>query len=55
MSHPKQVGMSCKNTRFIKKGLTWYEVQKVESVGKADRERWKKLMEQPLNKWKKIN
>lgn len=51
MKHPKQVGMSCKNTRFVKRGLTWDEIQRVEQVGKRDRERWKLLMAKPLNKW----
>jgi hypothetical protein len=44
-------GMSCKNTRFIKRGLTWDEVQRVEKATKADRERWLALMAKPLNKW----
>lgn len=52
MSHPKQVGMSCKNSRFVKKGLTWEEVQKVEAASKADQERWKYLL--TLNKWHPI-
>jgi hypothetical protein len=44
--------MSCKNTRFIKKGLTWEEVQRVEKTTKADKERWEQLFK--LNKWTKI-
>jgi hypothetical protein len=49
VKHPKQVGMSCKNKRFIKKGLTWEEYDKVEKAAKADRERWQHLFS--LNKW----
>jgi len=52
VSHFKQVGMSCKNTRFIKRGLTCGEVQRVERVNKADRDRWNELMAQPWNKWR---
>jgi len=51
MSHPKQVGMSCKNSRFIKKGLTWEEVERVEKASKSDKERWNILLAKPLNKW----
>lgn len=51
MNHPKQLGPSEKNTRFIKRGLTWEEVQKVEKVNKADRDRWNELMAKPWNKW----
>ena len=49
MKHPKQIGMSCKNTRFIKRGLTWDEAQRVEKATKADKERWQYLFS--LNKW----
>jgi hypothetical protein len=52
MKHPRQVGMSCKNTKFIKRGLTWEEVQRVEKVTKADRDRWNELLAKPWNKWK---
>jgi hypothetical protein len=45
--------MSCKNTKFIKRGLTWEEVQRVEKANKADIERWQKLFAKPLNKWQK--
>lgn len=54
VKHPKQVGMSCKNTRFVKKGLTWEEVQRVEKTTKADRDRWNELMSKPWNKWKPV-
>ena len=39
-----------KNTAFIKRGLTWEEVQKVEKASKADRDRWNHLLS--LNKYK---
>lgn len=52
MRHPKRLGMSCKNTKFIKRGLTWEEVQRVEKVTKADRDRWNELLAKPWNKWK---
>lgn len=48
MKHPKQVGMSCKNTRFIKKGLTPYEKSVVEKTTLADKLRWEHLFS--LNK-----
>ena len=51
MKHPKQVGMSCKNTRFIKASLTPYEAKLVEKTTKADRDRWNELMAKPWNKW----
>lgn len=41
--------MSCKNTRFIKRGLTWEEVQRVEKATLADKLRWEHLFS--LNKW----
>jgi hypothetical protein len=53
MKHPKQVGMSCKNIRFVKRGLTESESKKVATVLKADRDRWNELMSKPLNKWSK--
>ena len=49
MSHPKQVGMSCKNLRFNKRGLTADEAKRVEADTKANQERWKYLL--TLNKW----
>ena len=52
MSHPKQVGMSCKNLRFIKRGLTADEAKRVASDTKANQERWKYLL--TLNKWHPI-
>lgn len=52
MKHPKQVGMSCKNTRFIKKGLTWEEAQKVEKVLASDKARWEYLFSPERNKWR---
>jgi hypothetical protein len=51
MSHPNQRGPSKKNTVFIKKGLTWEEVERVEKASKADRDRWTELMAKPWNKW----
>ena len=54
MRHPKQVGMSCKNARFIKRGLTPTETKLVEKTTKADRDRWAELMAQPINKWKPV-
>jgi hypothetical protein len=51
MKHPKQVGMSCKNTRFIKASLTPYEARLVQKTTKADRDRWNELMAKPWNKW----
>ena len=50
VKHPNRVGMSCKNTRFIKRGLTWEEVQRVEKSTQADKLRWEHLFS--LNKWK---
>ena len=44
MKHPKQVGMSCKNTRFVKRGLTWDEMFKVEKSSQADKQRWENLL-----------
>lgn len=52
MSHPKQVGMSCKNSRFVKKGLSPEEAKRVEADTKANQERWKYLL--TLNKWEPI-
>jgi hypothetical protein len=49
MKHPKQVGMSCKNTRFKKSGLTKDEVIKVEKVLASDKARWDYLFS--INKW----
>jgi hypothetical protein len=54
MSHPKRVGMSCKNKRFVKRGLTWEEVHQVEKATKADRDRWNELMAKPWNKWEPV-
>jgi hypothetical protein len=47
--------MSCKNKRFIKRGLTAYEKRVVEKTTKADRDRWAELMAKPWNKWKPIS
>ena len=52
MKHPRQLGPSKKNTVFVKRGLTWEEVQRVEKVTKADRDRWNELLAKPWNKWK---
>ena len=49
-AHPRQVGMSCKNTRFVKKGLTAAEKAKVEAKMKACKEMWERLYS--LNAWK---
>jgi hypothetical protein len=46
----KQIGMSCKNTRFIKRGLTPDETRRMNAINAADKERWKHLLS--LNKWK---
>lgn len=54
MKHPKRLGPSKKNTVFIKRGLTWEEVQKVEKASKADRDRWNELLAKPWNKWHPI-
>ena len=51
MKHPKRLGMSCKNTKFIKSGLTPAEAKRAAMVNKADRDRWAELMAQPWNKW----
>ena len=51
MKHPKRVGMSCKNTRFIKASLTPYEAKLLQKTTKADRDRWNELMAKPWNKW----
>jgi hypothetical protein len=48
MKHPKQVGMSCKNTRFVKKGLTKDENIRVLRKHESDRQRWEELFK--LNK-----
>lgn len=55
MKHPKQVGMSCKNTRFIKKGLTDWEKKKVEKVTIGDKARWEYLFHPDRNRWKPQN
>ena len=47
-------GPSLKNTAFIKRGLTPEEARRLETVTKADRDRWTELMAQPLNKWKPV-
>lgn len=52
MKHPKRLGMSCKNTKFIKRGLTTSEAKRVEKITLADKGRWKALMSPLLNKWK---
>lgn len=54
MKHPKQVGMSCKNTKFVKRGLTKAEAKRVEQVTKADRDRWNELLAKPWNKWRLV-
>lgn len=51
MKHPKRLGMSCKNTKFIKAGLTPAEAKRAAMVNKADRDRWAELMAKPWNKW----
>jgi hypothetical protein len=48
MKHPKQVGMSCKNTRFVKRSLTEFEAIRVMRKHESDRQRWEKLF--ALNK-----
>lgn len=45
--------MSCKNTRFIKAGLTEAEKIKVEKVLASDKARWDYLFS--INKWKPQN
>lgn len=54
MKHPKRLGMSCKNTKFIKASLTPAEAKRVEKVTKADRDRWAELMAKPWNKWQPV-
>lgn len=49
--HPKRVGMSCKNKRFIKSGLTEYEKAVVKRTMDEINERWKHLFS--LNKYTK--
>lgn len=53
MSNPKQVGMSCKNTRFIKRGLTPSEQRRVEKVTIGDKAKWEWLFSPERNKWTK--
>lgn len=54
MKHPKRVGMSCKNTRFIKRGLTPHEQKVVEKATAADKARWEYLFHPDRNRWKPI-
>jgi hypothetical protein len=54
VKHPKQVGMSCKNTRFIKRGLTPHEQKVVEKATAADKARWEYLFHPDRNRWKPI-
>ncbi len=49
MKHPKQVGMSCKNTRFIKAGLTESEKIYVAQASEQIRLMWEDLFSR--NKW----
>jgi hypothetical protein len=42
--------MSCKNTRFVKAGLTEWEQARVTKVLASDKGRWEYLFS--LNKWK---
>ena len=51
MKHPKRVGMSCKNTKFIKSGLTETEKAYVAITLKNNKQRWAALMAKPLNKY----
>ena len=44
-----QIGMSCKNSRFIKRSLTKEEEHRVQKTLQADKDRWKHLFS--LNKW----
>jgi len=53
VSDPKQVGMSCENSRFVKKGLGPDEAKRVEADTKANQERWKYLL--TLNVWKPVD
>lgn len=53
MKHPKQVGMSCKNSRFIKASLTPYEQGVVTRHIADNKKRWEYLFS--LNKWKPQN
>lgn len=53
MSHHKQVGMSCKNLRFIKRGLTADEAKRAAGAVAADRKRWEHLFS--LNAWKPVD
>ena len=46
--------MSCKNKRFIKRGLTPEESKRMEVITKADKDRWKELLDKPLNKWRLV-
>ena len=54
MKHPKQVGMSCKNQRFIKRSLTPTEQKTVETFIKDNKKRWEWLFSPERNKWKPI-
>jgi hypothetical protein len=53
MKHPKRLGMSCKNTKFIKRGLTKAEQATVTRTTLADKTRWEYLLS--LNAWKPAN
>lgn len=50
MKNTKQVGMSCKNTRFIKRGLTNSENVRMLKANAKDKERWNLLFQK--NVWR---
>lgn len=52
MKHPKLVGMSCKNTRFIKRGLTDGENVRMIKANSNDKERWNMLFQK--NVWREV-
>lgn len=52
MKHQKRVGMSCKNTRFIKRGLTRAEKQVVKKTMAEVKATWASLLER--NQWKPV-
>lgn len=49
MKHPKQVGMSCKNTRFKKRGQTKAEMIITSKKLESNKKRWEQLF--LMNKW----
>lgn len=52
MSTPKKIGMSCKNTKFIKAGLTPCQQKFVAKTLASNKARWEYLFSPERNRWR---